>query len=63
LRGISPALSGRHFGYFRGSIWALAILDTTRKCMTDIVRIYVFVERHLASWERFLVEYHGEWRG
>jgi hypothetical protein len=44
----------QHFAYFRGYVWALAMLGTTRKCMTNIARSCVFVERHLASWERFL---------
>jgi hypothetical protein len=44
----------QHFAYFRGYVWALAMLGTTRKCMTNMARSCVFVERHLASWERFL---------
>jgi hypothetical protein len=45
---------GQHFAYFRGYLWALAMLGTTRKCMTNIARSCVFIERHLASWERCL---------
>jgi hypothetical protein len=63
LEGFRQHFPARHFGYFRGYIWALAILGTTRKCMTDIARTGVFVERHLASWERFLAEYHWDMRG
>jgi DDE superfamily endonuclease len=44
----------QHFAYFRGYVWALAMLGTTRKWMTNIARSCVFVERHLANWERFL---------
>jgi MFS family permease len=50
----------QHFTYFRGYLWALAMLGTTRKCMTNIARTCVFVERHLASWERFLAEAHWD---
>jgi DDE superfamily endonuclease len=32
------------------------MLGTTRECMTNIARTCVFVERHLASWERVLAE-------
>jgi hypothetical protein len=53
----------QHFAYFRGYIWALAMLGTTRKCMTNIARICVFVDRHLASWERFLAESQWNLRG
>jgi hypothetical protein len=42
------------FASFRGYVWALAMLGTTRKGMTHIARSGVFVERHLASWARFL---------
>jgi hypothetical protein len=53
----------QHFAYFRGYVWALAMLGTTRKCMTNIARSCVFVERHLASWERFLAEAQWDLRG
>ena len=53
----------QHFAYFRGYVWALAMLGTVRKCMTNIARSCVFVDRHLASWERFLSEAHGALRG
>jgi DDE superfamily endonuclease len=53
----------QHFAYFRGYVWALAMLGTTRKCMTNIARTCVFVERHLASWERFLTTAQWDLRG
>jgi DDE superfamily endonuclease len=53
----------QHFAYFRGDVWALAMLGTTRKCRTNIARTCVFVERHLASWERFLAESQWDLRG
>jgi DDE superfamily endonuclease len=53
----------QHFAYFRGYVWALAMLGTTRKCMTNVARSCVFVERHLASWERFLAESQWDLRG
>ena len=37
------------FAYFRGYVWALAMLGTTRKCMTNIARTCVFVERQLGT--------------
>ena len=52
----------QHFAYFRGYVWALAMLGTTRKCMTNIARTCVFVDRHLASWERCLAVYQWELR-
>src|SRR6266850_1752463 len=53
----------QHFAYFRGYVWALAMLGPTRKCMTNIAHTCVFVERHLASWERFLAEAQWDLRG
>src|SRR5918994_1559939 len=53
----------QHFAYFQGYVWALAMLGTARKCMTNIARICVFVDRHLASWERFLAESQWDLRG
>jgi DDE superfamily endonuclease len=63
LEGFRQHFPARHFAYFQGYVWALAMLGTTRKCMTNIARICVFVERHLASWERFLAEAHWDLRG
>lgn len=44
----------QHFADCRGYVWVLAMLGTTRKWMTNSARSCGFVERHLASWERFL---------
>jgi hypothetical protein len=63
LEGFRQHFPAQHFAYFRGYVWALAMLGTTRKCMTNIARSCVFVDRHLASWERFLAESHGGRRG
>jgi hypothetical protein len=63
LEGFRQHFPAQHFAYFRGYVWALAMLGTTRKCMTNIARSCVFVDRHLASWERFLAESHGDRRG
>jgi DDE superfamily endonuclease len=63
LEGFRQHFPARHFAYFEGYVWALAMLGTTRKCMTNIARICVFVERHLASWERFLAEAQWDLRG
>jgi hypothetical protein len=41
----------------------LAMLGTTRQCMTNVVRTCVFVARHRASWERFLAESPWDLRG
>jgi DDE superfamily endonuclease len=51
------------FAYCRGDVWALAMLGTTRPCRTTIARTGVFVERPLASWERFLAESPWDLRG
>ena len=63
LEGFRQYFPAQHFAYFRGYLWALAMLGTTRKCMTSIARSCVFVERHLASWERFLAEAQWDLRG
>jgi hypothetical protein len=63
LEGFRQYFPAQHFAYFRGYVWALAMLGTTRKCMTNVVRTCVFVERHLASWERFLAESQWDLRG
>ena len=63
LEGFRQHFPAQHFAYFRGYIWALAMLGTTRKCMTNIARTCVFVDRHLSSWERFLAESHWDLRG
>jgi hypothetical protein len=63
LEGFRQHFPAQHFAYFCGYVWALAMLGTTRKCMTNIARTCVFVERHLASWERFLAESHGDLQG
>jgi DDE superfamily endonuclease len=63
LESFRQYFPAHHFAYFCGYIWALAILGTTRKCMTNIARSCVFVERHLASWERFLAEAQWDLRG
>jgi hypothetical protein len=63
LEGFRQYFPAQHFAYFRGYVWALAMLGTTRKCMTNVARTCVFVERHLASWERFLAESQWDLRG
>jgi hypothetical protein len=63
LEGFRQSFPARHFAYFRGYVWALVMLGTTRKCMTNVARTCVFVERHLASWERFLAEAQWDLRG
>jgi hypothetical protein len=63
LEAFHQYFPAQHFAYFRGYIWALAMLGTTRKCMTNVARTCVFVERHLASWERFLAEAQWDLRG
>jgi DDE superfamily endonuclease len=63
LEGFRQSFPARHFAYFRGYIWALVLLGTTRKCMTNVARTCVFVERHRASWERFLAEAQWDLRG
>jgi hypothetical protein len=63
LEGFRQHFPAQHFAYFRGYVWALAMLGPTRQCMTNIARSCVFVDRHLASWERFLAESHWDLRG
>ena len=61
--GCRQYFPAQHFADFCGDVWALARLGTTRQCMTHVARTCVFVERHLASWERFLAESQWDWRG
>jgi Transposase DDE domain len=63
LEGFRQHVPARHLAYFQGDVWALAMLGTTRTGMTNIARTGVFVARHLASWERFWAESHGDLRG
>jgi hypothetical protein len=63
LEGFRQHFPARHFAYFQGDVWALAMLGPTRKGMTNIARTCVFVERHLARWERFLAEAQWDLRG
>lgn len=63
LEGFRQHVSAQHFAYVRGDVWALALLGTTRQCLTHIARSGVFVDRPLASWERVLAEFHGDLRG
>ena len=49
LEGFRQHFPAQHFAYFRGYIWALAMLGTTRKCMTNIARTCVFVDRHFVE--------------
>ena len=63
LEGFRQYFPAQHFAYFRGYVWALAMLGTTRKGMTNVARTCVFVERHLASWERFLAESQWDLHG
>jgi hypothetical protein len=60
LEGLRQHVPAQHFAYFRGDVWALALLGTTRTCMTHMARSCVGVDRHLGSWERFLAESHGD---
>ncbi len=63
LEGFRQYFPAQHFAYFRGYLWALAMLGTTRKCMNNIARSCVFIQRHLVSWERFLAEAQWDLRG
>ncbi len=60
LQGFAPLFGANHFLYFRGFVLAALLLGTTRKCMTNIARSCFFVERHIASWERFLSQAHWD---
>jgi hypothetical protein len=45
--------------YFQGFVWALLILQG-RKTVTRIAEACFFIDRHLASWERFLAQYQWD---
>ena len=45
--------------YFQGFAWALLILQG-RKTVTRIAEACFFLDRHLASWERFLAQYQWD---
>jgi hypothetical protein len=63
LSMFSQHFPANHHNYFRGYIWALMILGKGRKCMTKVADACFFVNRHLASWERFLSEYKWDLDG
>jgi hypothetical protein len=52
-----------HWAYVRGDVWALTMSGTTRKCMTNIVCMCVFVDRHLARGKRIVAQALWDWRG
>ncbi len=60
LGGFAPFFAANNFLYFRGFVLAAMLLGQTRKCMTNIARVCFFVDRHIASWERFLSHYQWE---
>jgi hypothetical protein len=51
-----PHFSKPSFSYFSGYLVSL-LLTSGRKTMRRVAHTCFFVERHLASWERFLSEY------
>jgi hypothetical protein len=55
LLPFSQAFSHPGWRYFQGFVWAM-LLSTGRKYVSQIGRTCFFVERSLASWERFLAE-------
>ena len=63
LAGFRQHFPAQHCAYCRGYVWALAMLGTTRTCMTNSARSCGVVDRPLASWERFLAESHWDLRG
>jgi hypothetical protein len=63
LEGFRQQFPVQHCAAWQGYVWALAMLGTTRRCLTTLARTGVCVERHLASWEGFLAEHHGERHG
>lgn len=53
----SPCFGANHFNYFQGFMLGYMLLGQTRKCVTNIAQVCFFVDRHVASWERFLATY------
>ena len=51
-----PHFTKPNFSYFSGYLVSL-LLTSGRKTMSRVAHTCFFVERHLASWERFLAEY------
>jgi hypothetical protein len=63
LAGFRQDFPAQPLAYCRGDVWALARLGTTRTCMSHVARTCVFVERHVASGERFLAASPWDRRG
>lgn len=54
-----PHLTKPSFVYFSGYILSL-LLTRGRKTMSRVAHTCFFVDRHLASWERFLAQNHWD---
>lgn len=47
-----------NFAYFEGFMLSYMLLGKTRKCVTNVAEVCFWVDKHIASWERFLSEYN-----
>jgi hypothetical protein len=56
----APVFGANNFLYFQGFTLAFMLLGESRKCVTNIARVCFFVDRHVASWERFLSQYQWD---
>jgi len=56
----APIFGANNFSYFQGFTLAFMLLGESRKCVTNIARVCFFVDRHVASWERFLSQYQWD---
>ena len=59
LELFAPVFRANNFIYFRGFVMAMMLLGQTRKCVTNVVRVCFFLNRHISRWERFLS--HAQW--
>ncbi len=55
LEPFSQLFSSPSYSYFKAYIWGMLIVDG-RKCITKIGHACFFLDRHIASFERFLSE-------
>lgn len=56
LESFSQLFSSPSFSYFKAYIWGMMMVNG-RKCITNIGHTCFFLDRHIASFERFLSEY------
>jgi hypothetical protein len=56
LESFRQTFSAPSYMYFKSFIWAMLITES-RKTVTNIAHVCFFLDRHIASFEKFLSEF------